>query len=567
MLQPTQGSTSNSLNPWMSRIGRPPPPPVSAPSLPEVTLEYIMNGVYKPNVIPEMSERVCRVMKAFRPSVKYGDSLYQTPAMEDGSIYELDYVGAEAFVRIFQKAGLLYSLTPLPANAKITTFLKTYVSSENILAEWEAWAAVYEPGELRVTALERIKDCVARNTSVVNLGHLNLYSMPQYLPPNIKTLILRFNYLTTLPFLHDGLECVCAHFNRLSTLPPDYPASLKELDVNFNRITSLPDFPATLTSIYLNGNKLKNFRGLPRTATLLELGDNPVDSDKIPDFSQFRNLNTLGLQKLGLKKFPSVPPTLHTLYVDSNPLRQIPDLTRLNQLRVLAIDDTKITQLPPLPQTLTELCARDNKISSLPPLPSSLKTLLISLNKLTVVEELPSSLEEVDLCHNKLSRFCADLPNLRELKLANNKITHLEGPLSRKLTLLDITHNQIRVIPSLPPTLVELHIEFNKLIAPPRDDLPALKSFSDEVNRYHDGVRAVREDLHLSEQEVADALKINVMKIVQIEQCDRDIKLGMWKRYAEAMGCYLSLDIKIEEHVYNIPLPTKEQITRDRVVY
>lgn len=560
MLLPIQGNTGSNFSMLVYGTDRLPKPP---PSLPKIMLEYIMAGITKPEVIPDMSDRIRDVMKAFRPSVKYGETLYVTPTMEDGSSYELDYVGDQAFVRIYEKTGVLYSQTPFPENTEMARFIKKFISNENVLAEWEAWAELPAPGELRATALQRIRECITQNNPVLNLSNLNLSSIPQYLPIHIKTLELNFNYLTTLPFLHDGLESVEVYFNKLSSLPPDYPASLIKLNANYNCLTSLPDFPNTLMHIYLNSNKLKHFHGIPLTVTAIDFGDNPIDCDELPDFSLFRNLEILCLENLRLKTVPPLPPTLQWLGLNMNPLGQLPDLSGLDKLLTLRIDNTNITKLPPLPRNLTTLRASQNKISTLPRLPPDLGILLMSENDLTAAEELPCLLQQVDLCHNQLRHFCVNLPNLRELKLADNKIAHLYGEFSKMLTIMDITRNQIRELPPLPTSLIQLHIGFNRIILPP-PDLPSLKSFSDESNDYNRGLHVVREELQLKEKDVAEAMKTSVEKIIQTEQCGSDVNLGMLKRYAEAMGCQLSLSIELEGCENIIPVTSSKKYLRSK---
>ncbi|AFJ48140.1 helix-turn-helix domain-containing protein [Shimwellia blattae] len=59
------------------------------------------------------------------------------------------------------------------------------------------------------------------------------------------------------------------------------------------------------------------------------------------------------------------------------------------------------------------------------------------------------------------------------------------------------------------------------------------------------GLQMMREELQLSQKAVADAMGIRQPAITQIEQRGNDIKLATLKRYIEAMGGKLSLDVEL----------------------
>lgn len=59
------------------------------------------------------------------------------------------------------------------------------------------------------------------------------------------------------------------------------------------------------------------------------------------------------------------------------------------------------------------------------------------------------------------------------------------------------------------------------------------------------GLSMLREDLEISQKELAQALGISQPAIVQMEQRGNDIKLSTLKRYVEAMGGKLSLAVQM----------------------
>ncbi|HGO5814811.1 TPA: helix-turn-helix domain-containing protein [Mannheimia haemolytica] len=59
------------------------------------------------------------------------------------------------------------------------------------------------------------------------------------------------------------------------------------------------------------------------------------------------------------------------------------------------------------------------------------------------------------------------------------------------------------------------------------------------------GLAMLREDLEISQKDLAKALGVSQPAIVQMEQRGNDIKLSTLKRYIEAMGGKLSLAVQM----------------------
>lgn len=71
-----------------------------------------------------------------------------------------------------------------------------------------------------------------------------------------------------------------------------------------------------------------------------------------------------------------------------------------------------------------------------------------------------------------------------------------------------------------------------------------IKEMSDEMI-LEVGLQMMREELQLSQQQVADAMGISQPAITKLEQRGNDLKLATLKRYVEAMGGKLSLDVEL----------------------
>lgn len=66
------------------------------------------------------------------------------------------------------------------------------------------------------------------------------------------------------------------------------------------------------------------------------------------------------------------------------------------------------------------------------------------------------------------------------------------------------------------------------------------------------GLKMMREELQLSQKQVAEVMAISQPAITKLEQRGIDLKVATLKRYVEAMGGKLSLDIE---------LPTGKRVT------
>lgn len=59
------------------------------------------------------------------------------------------------------------------------------------------------------------------------------------------------------------------------------------------------------------------------------------------------------------------------------------------------------------------------------------------------------------------------------------------------------------------------------------------------------GLQMMREELQLSQKSVAEAMGISQPAITQLEQRGNELKIATLKRYIEAMGGKLSLDVEL----------------------
>jgi DNA-binding XRE family transcriptional regulator len=71
-----------------------------------------------------------------------------------------------------------------------------------------------------------------------------------------------------------------------------------------------------------------------------------------------------------------------------------------------------------------------------------------------------------------------------------------------------------------------------------------IRTLADEMI-HETGLQMIREELQLSQKRVAEAMGVSQPAITQLEQRGNELKLATLKRYIEAMGGKLSLDVEL----------------------
>ncbi len=87
----------------------------------------------------------------------------------------------------------------------------------------------------------------------------------------------------------------------------------------------------------------------------------------------------------------------------------------------------------------------------------------------------------------------------------------------------------------------------------PAEKQAKVKAMADDM-RMELQLYRIREELELSQKQIAEALNISQPSVVALEKRGNDVKLSSVKRYIEAMGGALNLSVK---------LPTGKIVTFD----
>jgi len=130
-----------------------------------------------------------------------------------------------------------------------------------------------------------------------------------------------------------------------------------------------------------------------------------------------------------------------------------------------------LTELPPLPPTLTKLSCSNNKLTSLPALPAGLETLECENNNLTSLPAFPATLTYLYCAGNQLTKLLALPPTLAELWCYDNKLTSLPT-FPPTLVRLICYKNNLTNLPCIPTTLRYLTCTSNNLPVYPNEGEP-----------------------------------------------------------------------------------------------
>jgi internalin A len=242
-------------------------------------------------------------------------------------------------------------------------------------------------------AVKLIDDAFKNNSEVLDLGGLNLLSIPPEIATltNLKSLIVSHNQLTSLPEEIGSLKnltSLLANHNRVQSIPASIGnlTNIQRLDISHNKLEVIPAELGHLEKLEFLYLKENSIRVLPKelgnlkSITVLDLDGNHLTS--IPrEIAQLSNLKTLDLYGNRITTFPfaiTAITSLEKLYFGNNKLKEIPEkISRLINLQELLLSGNLITTSP---QTLNEL--------------KKLKTLNLRGNPLNIPPEILETINE-----------------------------------------------------------------------------------------------------------------------------------------------------------------------------
>lgn len=177
-------------------------------------------------------------------------------------------------------------------------------------AIWKEWKenAVPGEGEQRGIAVERMKYCLKKNLTELNLNNLGLRSLPDILPPCTK-LDISDNQLSQFPTLSTDLVTLNLANNQWAELPNKLPPYLKSLNVQNGQLFELPELPNMLEFLHADNNQLHCLpEKLPTSLRLITASNNQITQLPEAIFDLFSD------SKIVLKNNPLTEKTYYFAY-------------------------------------------------------------------------------------------------------------------------------------------------------------------------------------------------------------------------------------------------------------
>lgn len=185
-------------------------------------------------------------------------------------------------------------------------------TAEDYKAVWSAWerAAPPEEAAARAEVVRELCQLQNRGTTTLNLFHLNISSLPDYLPPSLDRI-----HIDSVPLIS----------------LPEFPHGMSSLSMASTLVTSLPPLPDTLTSLAVSHTPLANLPPLPDTLTWMNISGT------------------------SLTELPNLPGRLKMLFIEIPTLTRLPEVP--NGLTRMMVNNTSITSLP---ESITSLSSNAN---------------------------------------------------------------------------------------------------------------------------------------------------------------------------------------------------------------
>ena len=365
--------------------------------------------------------------------------------------------------------------------------LKVYNAKGNLVEGMEACVTISDPKfaeAIRSACIQCIDNC----------DNLTPYAS------TVQSLYLEDKGIVSISGIEQfrSLQSLYCGKNRLKAIPDNLPASLRDLSIEYNELTTLPKLPSGLNRLNCSNNQLTTIQNLPFSLEILFCNLNKLT--QVSDLPS--KLTYFNCQENLLTTLPTLPPTLITLIANNNKLSSLPSLP--NKLQQLNVGFNQLTKLPTFPSQLYLLDCNNNLLECLPLLPTVMRNLNISNNKITCIPNKPNGIYinsngiNVPICGFSDSNLAASVkqtcPNcfdecgrlipaevgkIKTLDLSNKNISNIsEIDLLTSLESLNLSNNPlIKCIPSIPASLTSLTIDTTTIKCVPSNSL-SLKIYS-----------------------------------------------------------------------------------------
>lgn len=160
---------------------------------------------------------------------------------------------------------------------------------------------------------------------------------------------------------------------------------------------------------------------LPDDITVLDISKRRLR--ELPDLSRFENLRVLDCSNNNIQRIRNLPDTLEQLICSNNIITTIHRLP--DNLQIFICDNNDLIRLPPFPDYLNIIQCSNNDLTTLPALPNGLTVLDCSRNRIAHLPALPDSLNVLKCNNNHLEEIITFPRHLEVVNCSNNILTDI----------------------------------------------------------------------------------------------------------------------------------------------
>ena len=207
----------------------------------------------------------------------------------------------------------------------------------------------------------------------------------------------------------------------------------------------------------MNGNQMDTTCFWIVNIGYLDLENRQISN--ITGIKYFDNLIDLNCRYNNIQNIPPLPNSLSNLEASHNYISTIAPLP--NNLISLYCHNNQLVNLPDFPPSLDYATVDFNYLTSLPTLPDSMGWLYCSHNQLTSLPPLPISLNYFDCSYNQLTSL-GELPTMYLFRCNNNQLTRIES-IPNSVELFDCSFNQLSSFPRVKNNFGSFKINNNNI--------------------------------------------------------------------------------------------------------
>ncbi|MFY8033497.1 MAG: hypothetical protein ACOVMN_03200, partial [Flexibacteraceae bacterium] len=317
-------------------------------------------------------------------------------------------------------------------------------------------------GQYIDTSLAEVKELTylnVNNSNILSLEGIGFFK-------SLKSLFALNNQITWVPTFPASIKQVSMQGNAVTSIS-SLTEGLESFDISSNPLTSFAAgaFPSTLTALYVLNTPLTSLPTLPNSLFILNASQSgitclpnipagPFPSWRTQGFQTDINLSLCGATRTyGFEVTDAnFAAWLRANYADCmNGNFLDTTCTQVNTATAVNVSGLNINHVNGIQyfRSLISLNVSNNNLTWLPTLPNSLILLNINNNNFTALPSVPTNIRVINAASNRISSITSFPANLETISLVNNNLTSLPT-LPNGLYSILVGMNNITCLPNIP---------------------------------------------------------------------------------------------------------------------